>query len=397
MRDNQEGTHSRSALTAVICGIIDSSAWIAILFSIPIELFYGVALGAKFVLVLVRGSLSFSHRQYLLFVVPALIAGLMSVLNGISDVSSLLQVVPFAVSLALTLALINERSCQRYFQAFSIFLFGCIVIYLVMWLGGQIQSEWGRWLFFAGSHPNLGGEFCYAAVLAAAISMRLRSLYFVSLVLLSLTAGHLMQTRSAMVGIFVIALIALNLALVKRTSIALRVLVLCVIVGLGGLVIELTSVRGVSGAIGDLLLLNDQRRGLDTGFSARDEHWDNAWETFFNHPAFGVGFGYFHVLDEASPHNFWLYMLSELGLLSLISVYALGRASFALFKTNRVVSLFCCSAIVLTIFNDRFINMNAYPFLIYVILFLKDGAWSIAAPNSPMVVIPRSGALSGLA
>lgn len=380
--DNDNGSRSgRSDLTAALCGVIDSCAWVAFLFQIPIDVFYGTTIGIKLMLVLVRGSLSFSHRLYLLFVVPAIVAAVASILKGISDLSSLLQILPFAVSLAVTLALINERSCQRYFQAFSFCVCAGIVIYLVLWLGGKIESEWGRWLFLGGAHPNLGGEFCYAAVLSAAISIRLRSFYFAALVLLSLTAAHLMQARSAMLSTFIIALVALNLVLVRRTTVALRILVLVVVVGLTAFFVQLFSSDGISGIVSSLLLLNDQHRGLGTGFVGRDEHWDSAWETFFNHPAFGVGFGYFHVQDEASPHNYWLYMISELGLLSLISLYALGQAAFSLFRQNRLVALFSCSALILTMFNDRFINMNAYPFLLYVILFFRDGSWSISAPT----------------
>src|SRR5262249_52106273 len=137
-----------------------------------------------------------------------------------------------------------------------------------------------------------------------------------------------------------------------------RIVVLCAAVAVCVAVFGLDS-RGVSGAVNRIMLLDDQYRGLGTGDVGREERWDFALETFRQNPLFGVGFGgYFKSQDQLTPHNFWLYMLSQMGLLSIISIYALARAAYTLLKRNRMALIFCSSALLLTIFNDRFINMN---------------------------------------
>lgn len=377
--------YSRSDLEAGVCGLADSSVWTAYLLFIPIDAFYAITIGVKLLLVLMRGSVSLSHKTFLLFIFPALLAAALSVLTGISEPSGFLQIVPFCVSLALTLALIGEGNCRKYLMSFSVSVYLSIIIYLIQWMTGRLEEMWGRWLFFGGSQANLGGEIFFAGVLAAAISTNLRStnlrsLYFLSYVILALISAHLLQARSAMLAISIVGLIALNFALVEKTSAIFRVALLCAIVAVAALVMEVFSSGGINRLVSELLLLDDQYRGMGTGFVNRDEHWDSAWQTFSRYPVFGVGFGYFYVQVEGGPHNFWLYMITQLGLLSIISIYALARGAYTLFNRNRVVFMFCCSAFILTIFNDRFINMNAYPFLLYVILFLKEGAWGTFSP-----------------
>ena len=228
----------------------------------------------------------------------------------------------------------------------------------------------------------------FAGVLAAAVSTNLRSLYFISYVILALVAASLLQARSAMLGIFTIGLIALNIVL-NRIQPMLRIVVMCAAVAVFAAATVFGSSPEVSETLNRMMLLDDVNRGFGTGFVGRQERWENALEAFLQHPVFGVGFGYFSSHNEDTPHNFWLYMLSEMGLLSIIGVYSLARAAHALFKRNRMVLIFCSSALILTIFNDRFINMNAYPFIIYVILFL-GGAWSRTQVQQNEMYVRRS-------
>jgi O-antigen ligase len=288
-----------------------------------------------------------------------------------------MAIVPFAVSLSLTLALISESNRSTYFRVFAFSIFLSLFTFLAQWKTGSLVDEWRRSLYFGESQPNLGGEIIFAGLLAASISTNLRSLYFLSYVILAFISAYLLEARSAMLAIFTIGLVALYFAVLKRIQPILRIFVLCAAVAVFAAVIGLDSSGGVGGAVNRIMLLDDPYRGLGTGFVGREERWDYALETFLQHPVFGVGFGYFNLRNDPTPHNLWLYMLSEMGLLSIVSIYALARAAYTLFKRNRIVLIFCSSALILTIFNDRFINMNAYPFVLYVILFLEV-AWGHA-------------------
>jgi O-antigen ligase len=387
-----QATARRGSLkwVAAVCGLADSSVWVAFLLVIPTDAYYGAAIAAKIALALIQGSIFSSHRTFFLFLGPALLCAGMSILTGLSDWASLLQVVPFAVSLSLTLALIDERSCRNYFAAFSYSGLGAIVVFIGYWATGRLESEWGRWTFLGEAQPNLGGEIFFAGALAAAISARLRSFYFLGYILLALFAAYLLQARSAMVAIFTIGLIALNYVLAKRTSMIARLALLGITVATIATVVELFSTDGLSGTVSHILLFDDQYRGFGTGFVNRNERWELAWSTFSSHPLFGVGFGNELVVGDAAPHSFWLYMISEMGAMSLISLFALLQAGRTLLRKNAFAFSFFCSALILTIFNDRFINMNAYPFLLYVMLFLKDGAWTMYSPAQAGRAYPRT-------
>jgi O-antigen ligase len=367
---------SRPELAAAICGLADSSVWLVVLLTLPIEPYYALTIGLKCASLAVRGSVSFSHKNFLIFIVPVLSAAVLSVVAGLSEPSSLLSVVPFALSLSLTLALVCEKTYRAYFSAFAFSVFLSIMLYLGQWATGRVLSENGRWLYLGGRSPNLGGEIIFSGVLAAAISINLRSLYFFAYAVLASASVLLLQSRASLLAIVTIGLSASYFTLLKKFDPTMRIIVASsVLVALVGLFLLFGS---SSNSLNQILLLNDEYRGLGTGFVGREERWDFAIETFLQYPLSGVGFGYFReeAISDLSPHSFWLHMLAEMGLLSIISFYALAKAAYELFKFNRKIFVFCCSTLVLTIFNDRFINMNPYPFLLYVILFLGEGAWS---------------------
>lgn len=386
--------YSPQTLTAVLCGLADSSVWIS--FLLPqdfvnidnIQAYYILTIAVKCILILIRGFIIFPKRRFFLFVVPVLMAEVLSVSVGLSASSSFLLVIPFVVSLLLTVTLLRDANCRKYFQVVAFSVFVSIVIFLEQLITGNIESSWGRWLYFNGSHPNLGGEVIFAGVLAAAISTNLRSLYFIAYFLLAFGSVYLLEARSAMLAILSIGLVASYFVALNRIPPMLRVVVVCaVITG----VVVLLSYNSAALSINEGLLLDNEYRGWGTGFVGRQERWAYALETFRQNFLFGVGFGYFREesLSDVTPHNFWLHMLSEMGLLSAIAIYSLADAAYSLFKRNRAVFIFCSSALFLTMFNDRFINMNPYPFGLFVILFLPESAWemlpSFGSLNVPAV------------
>jgi O-antigen ligase len=128
-------------------------------------------------------------------------------------------------------------------------------------------------------------------------------------------------------------------------------------------------------SLSNLFLLDNQYRGIDTGFVGREEHWENAWNVFLQYPLFGIGFGYFRPgTGTVTPHSMWLGMLSMMGLMSIFILIAMLQNGWRIYRTNIIVFLLLLSFIPMTIFNDRFVNLNPYPFLFFILLFLPSKA-----------------------
>ena len=90
---------------------------------------------------------------------------------------------------------------------------------------------------------------------------------------------------------------------------------------------------------------------------------------FKENPLTGVGIGSFVAHDLPSPHNFFVYGLAEMGLLFVL---VLGNLIFLFAKGltfNRWQAIYLMPALVLLTFNDRFLNLNPYPFVLIVLLF----------------------------
>ncbi len=108
------------------------------------------------------------------------------------------QNVAFLASLALTLLLTVEE-IPAYLRWQSRLIAASSAIYLLMWLDGQIASEWGRPWYFNHLQPNLGTEIAAMGVLCGVLSLRYKEFLIVSAA--PLVAAFVMQGRSAIVAI----------------------------------------------------------------------------------------------------------------------------------------------------------------------------------------------------
>ena len=135
--DNKKNIRLRLDLAAALCGLADSSIWVAFLLSVPVDAYYTVILAVKCILIFVRGSVVFLHATFLLFVVAALLAAGISVLAGLTEPSNLIEIVPFAVSLSLTLALICKTNRDTYFRVFAFSIFLSVLTFLALWKAGR--------------------------------------------------------------------------------------------------------------------------------------------------------------------------------------------------------------------------------------------------------------------
>ncbi len=116
-------------------------------------------------------------------------------------------------------------------------------------------------------------------------------------------------------------------------------------------------------------MFDDVHRGSDTGFVGRADRWYFAWHAFLERPLTGRGLGSYAALDLDSLAQFLSLRPREMGLLSVplfLMIIAMGLKAYRLHGW-KVVSLVPVG--VLMVMNDRFMNLNPYPFLLWVLLF----------------------------
>jgi O-antigen ligase len=372
---------SRARMSSALCGIVDASVWISFLFTLDSTLYYAMSMLFKIMAVGIHGSPRHPRPIFVAFVVPVVFAEMVSLGSGWSDLSSVLVVLPFIVSLGVTVSIVDKRELVTYLRWFSGSIFVSILAFLAMWASGKLEAEWGRWFYLGGAHPNLGGEIVFAGAVAAALRLPARSWFLWIYLILAIWVVTLLQSRAALIAIAIVGTVTLYngflSGFLSGFGVALRAISITSVI-LGALVLFLVS-HG-SDFFVSVLQLDDEYRGIGTGFVGRDERWEFAWNTFLASPLFGVGFGYFRdaARSDLTPHNFVMHMLGEMGALSLVCVVSLVYGAYKLTVANRNAALICASAIVLTVFNDRFINLNPYPFILYVILFLRSEAWKEA-------------------
>jgi O-antigen ligase len=130
------------------------------------------------------------------------------------------------------------------------------------------------------------------------------------------------------------------------------------------------------------LFLDDEYRGVGTGFVGREDVWNDAWNYFLKSPIIGNGAGFFNHLDNVYPHNFFLLGLSEFGLLSLPIFGIMFALMFAMFRNDLEKYSSLASIPIFWMFNARFININPYPFLFFVVLLAYANSSTWTPPNT---------------
>ena len=366
-------TIKRTDLAAWICGLTNSSVWIVYMLSTRVDYYYALSVLVKLLaLVILFSTAKPSKLGHVgVFAIPFVISSFASVFAGYTNLDDISQLAGFFISLFITLSLISDANYIAYMKSISLSIFTGAAVYLAFAYSGQIEVDWGRWTYFGGMHPNLGGEILYSGVLAATLSHKKPNAPLVFFIAVSFIAIFLLEARSALIATCAACLIWLNYKVLGGSQPAKKFLIIVC------LAIATLSVLAFMGdtvwkVIDGSLLLDNEYRGIGTGFVGRTERWSYAIETFIKSPIFGVGVGYFRYLpmSDFSPHNFWLYMVTSLGLLGVLSLAVIAICLKGLWKENWFVFWMVTSSLPLTIFNDRFVNMNLYPFLIFVLLFL---------------------------
>jgi O-antigen ligase len=235
--------------------------------------------------------------------------------------------------------------------------------FLVSVYRGTIHNIYGRYLYFGNLQPNLGGEIMAAGVFTAGLFFRPTKFLIYSTFLL--VPIFLLQARAALLFVIFLQVVCLYFAYFRRASPAGRLTWLLV-----AMILLAVSSHRLWKVIDAAFLIDDRYRGFGTGFSGRFSQWSEAWNAFIKHPFLGNGFGYLESIGSPGAHNFFLFLLSENGLLGLIIVGWIFYGIFRFGRSDVRTMMWFSSFLILAMFNDRFVNLNPYPFLFYVFMWI---------------------------
>ena len=185
--------------------------------------------------------------------------------------------------------------------------FAVVQTLLMVWVVADGNFLWGRLMGRVG--PNFWGATAFYTLFPALI-LRPRWLK-AAVIVWAVVILYLSQNRSSMVAaaagflvVFVLAYLNANPA--KRARLAWMAL-------FGGAALVLLSPLLAE----KILLLEDPRRGLDSGGTGRVAAWGQAWTVFVQHPWLGVGYRHHeHYISAASSaHNAYLATLADMGVI----------------------------------------------------------------------------------
>ena len=364
-----------ASIVAVVCGLADSSVWVAAGWGEPgsgayFSLYYAIAVPCKALSLLLFMRIVRPRNAMFLWPIylPIGITIFASVIMGNTSVEGVVQPVGTLISLAMTIMILSGENIAAYMKAFGLScLTACLVfLFQLHFVPLNTHGLWeqsGRYSFIYFTQPNLGGEILFTGFIAFCIA-RVNMIFLIATFILFFVVINLVESRAAMLSILLAFSCYVYVERVRwlapGSRIALISLLAVLIVVLGVLNRE---------SVSHLFLLDDRYRGVGTGYVGREEHWESALNVFLQSPFFGVGFGYFRH-DVVTPHSMWLGMLSMMGAMGFFMLVAMWRNGSRIYAANTTMFLLLLSFIPMTIFNDRFLNLNPYPFLLFVILFL---------------------------
>ena len=377
-------------IVAILCGLVDSSVWVSAYgrgeyFS----LYYAIAVPCKALILLIfmktvrPGNATLLRPVYLSIGITVCA----SIILQNTSFEGVVQPVGALVSLALTIMVLSDENITLYMKAFGA---SCLVscatfLFQLNFVPLNADGLWelsGRYSFIFGTQPNFGGEILCAGFIAFCIA-RLNTKLIVSIFTLYFIVINLLESRAALLTLLLAFSVYIYEYKIRLCAPASRVVLTSTLVFLF-VIFCLLNAESLS----NLFLLQDQYRGIDTGYVGREDRWENAWNIFLQSPIFGIGFGYFRG-NVLTPHSMWLGMLGMMGFMSIFVLVAMVKNSLRVYITNRTIFLLLFSFVPLTIFNDRVLNLNPYPFLLFVLLFLPSKALSVGIQGRELRAVRR--------
>lgn len=358
----EESSTRFDARLCLAAGAIDGLIFLSYMFEIDQSIYYSATIFVKTSLLLLRRKRATpSAIVSLPFLYALILAELISAIVNEVELISSIRILVFSINLFVTLNFVGTN----YWRGLVLSTLVNALAYLAFARAGSIGIVFGRYLYFSESHPNLGAEIFFGGAFAALLT-RTPQLSLL-IVPLFFAPAFLMQGRAAELGI-VCAEAILAWQSLKRTHVLIRFSLLAFLFAL--LVVVLLN-ADLSGLANKVLLLDDSYRGEGTGASGRGRFWENALAMFVQNPFFGAGSDFVVRLRSIQPHNFFLYPLAYYGFMGLavLAIFIQRLGIVALY--GGVAALYLVPFVPMLAFNDRFVNLNIYPTVLFLYVFYQ--------------------------
>lgn len=342
-------------------GVIDTSVAVAYLAGVSPEIWHVATLATKIALLLYFGFGRNAKTPSLHFILLCSVALFASSIVGRAELNPLLSAAGFIAHLSITASVVSRDKLSEYLRAAGVSIALAATAHIILSAAGKVPNFYGRYAYLGGSSPSLGAEINAAGALALSLSAR-RKLFW-PLISVLIVSTFLCQGRAAS-----LAIAALCAVYAAPSKISAQKLLLGIIAFSAILLFGVLNIERASGTLGRLLLLNDQYRGVTTGFTGRDARWQAALSAFEAHPFLGAGVSRLDESGFLTPHNFFLYAISRHGIFGVAILVSIAYMYIGIVKKDLRASAFFLCITPLLIFNDRFMNTNPYPFILFVIL-----------------------------
>lgn len=352
-----------ASIFGMLWGLIPLSYWILgtgtlsyvsiFLFFMTIILFFGIQKMSKL-------AIYFSTIIFLMTAVS-----FFAELSSEMKLSPYLAIFVFLININILLAEVKKASTFVFFSTFYRTTSLMAFIHIVLVYFDLVGNHFGRSLFFGNTQPNLGGEIYVVAVISGALAMR--RFHFILYLVPVLISDYFLQSRTSLVVIFAILLIKLNIE--RGGAINLRSLSFgsaFTAVALAVLAMSGSSRRWI---LENVLLADDHFRGASSGFlSGRDARWQDAWNSFADRPFFGHGLNWYVDGTSLGAHSPFLYSLVYCGIFGLIFWCFFLVRFLIIARCNRHMAFLLLPCFLMFMLNDRFLNSNSFPLLLYFIV-----------------------------
>ncbi len=374
-----------------LVGIMDSSSYIYILSRSSEITFYSFIIFVKIAITALNPVNLSQKNRFMNFAVITFFAVIVSSLANESQITAALRPIAVCISVLLTIYLISGKIID-YAKGYAISGFIICAIFIFSVQSGMIVQTGERHHFVAESHPNLGGELISATLVMSSLTLGPR--LFLILNAASLYCTFLLQSRTSTLAILIallcygIAYFRGKLGIRRKALLSLVVLWITAAFTIALIAIQSEATNQAFDFIyNSVFLVEDQYRGGYSGVSGRDEHWWEAIRVAMDHPFIGAGPDFMERLGVLQPHNWTLYAISQFGMLGWVLVVIFGYAAFGAVRNDPVRAMVLIPLFVPWLLNDRFLNFNAYPFALYIIVFagfsLPPKKRRSSAPNRP--------------
>ena len=355
---------------AMAFGVLDGAVGLSYAFHMGVDLWYGIVISIKIIsLILINKSKSRPTRLELITLSYLVLMGFATLFSGDHPIiESYIALGAFVVSLGATLWAIEQETASDYFNA----VFWSVVLTAALHIGnvklGHEKDNFGRFYFFDRT-PNLGGENAAIASVVGLIGVQKRWWYLVGASIL-VADLLLLDSRSALITVVPAVVVAVSFS--TSGKLRFRALATSLVIAMlaSPLIFLGVTSHGTTSAISDVMAFDSVDRGAGTGFSGRSDIWSTAIEFFNSSPLVGHSLGHFAELGYPGAHNFVLFGLAQYGLMFLGVLGVIGFLYLKIAQRGVYLLVTVACATPLLLFNDRLVNLNAYPFVFYVLVFV---------------------------